>query len=151
MAFQKTKPIDGSSILIKIDGKPMGLQTAGSLNIEREPKEVTFKKIDRATSIYKDFTAGQITWTVENSAYWLGISGDTEMVSYRDILNKVQSVDSYEVEIVVEFVQGLDTITITGQALISNLSFDITNSNEDLTYSCSLQGTGAFTVAEVLG
>ena len=148
MAFTN-EVVDGLNILVKVDGKSIGLQTDGSMSIERETKEVKYKTADRSSSIYKQFTAGMISWSVSQSAYWMPVSGDTELTSFRDMFAKMTAATGYEVEVVVEHVEGASTLTYTGQAILTSLNPSFTNTGEDSTFSCELQGTGALTEAEV--
>ncbi len=152
MAFEK-KVIDGVNILLKVDGKVFGLQTEGSLTIEREIKEVVYKKADRTAALWKEKTAGMINWNISQSGYWVPVKSDADIVGFRDLFEKMIAATDYEVEVVIEYKDGsagTDTLTFTGQAIINNLSHNITNSGEDSTISCSLEGTGALTEAEVV-
>ncbi len=152
MAFKK-EVIDGVNILLKVDGKVFGLQTDGSLNIERETKEVKYKKPDRSASIWVQKTAGMISWNISQSGYWVPVKTDAEIVSFRDLFAKMTAATNYEIEVVLEYKDGsagTDTLTYTGQAIISNLTHNLTNSGEDSTLSCSVEGTGELEEAEVV-
>ncbi|MBK3516708.1 phage tail tube protein [Carboxylicivirga marina] len=152
MAFKK-EVIDGVNILLKVDGKVFGLQTDGSLNIERETKEVKYKKTDRSASIWAQKTAGMISWNISQSGYWVPVKADVDIVSFRDLFAKMTHATDYEIEVVLEYKDGsagADTLTYTGQAIISNLTHNLTNTGEDSTLSCSVEGTDALVEAEVV-
>lgn len=148
MAFTK-EVVDGVKILVKVDGKSIGLQTDGSLNIERETKEVKYKTDNRSASIWAQKTAGTISWNISQSAYWMPAEADANVTSFRDLFAKMTAATGYEVDVVFEYVEGADTLTYTGQAILTNLTHNLTNSGEDSTFSCTLDGTGALTEAEV--
>ncbi|WP_430813132.1 phage tail tube protein [Carboxylicivirga sp. RSCT41] len=143
-----TDTIDGLNFLIKVDGKTIGLQTDGSLNIERETKEVKYKSADRSSSIWTKKTAGLLSWNISQSAYSLVASGDSNIASFRDLFAKMKAADNYEVSVVMEYSDGTDDLTYTGQAIITNLTWNLTGVGEDSTFSCTLDGTDALVEAE---
>ncbi|MCT4662141.1 MAG: phage tail protein [Tissierellales bacterium] len=143
-----TDTIDGLNFLVKVDGKNIGLQTDGSLNVERESKDTKYKTADRSSAIWTKKLAGLLSWNISQSAYTLVAKGDTETASIRDLFAKMTSESDYEVDVVMEYANTADKLTFTGKALITNLTLNLTGVGEESTFSCSLEGTGALVEAE---
>ena len=144
MAFLD-KVIDGGDILLSVEGKTVACATTHSIELTNAVREVSCKGSG-------DFTSaeyGRFSWSVSTDALMnLGLSAVT-YVSYADLMALMLARTTVAIESLYDEGDG-STLTISGDCIITSIN-QTSGDSENASYSVSLQGRGALTVAPVPG
>ncbi|MGV2685136.1 phage major tail protein, TP901-1 family [Clostridium perfringens] len=129
--------VSGASVILMVKTEagviPIGGQTGASINRNAETIEVT----NKVSEGYKEYVGGWKDWSIDCDAFvTLGDEGQTLLEQY------FAEGKSIEVSVRIGDDANVKGITYNGMALITSLSTDLAQDNA-VTYSLSLQGTGA--------
>ena len=132
--------VSGASVILNLAGDsgsltPIGGQTGATINRSAETVDVT----NKVSEGYKEYVATWKDWSIDCDAFvTLGDDGQTQL--------ETAFADGSAVNVSIRI--GDDTnangITYTGSALITSLSTSL-GMDDAVSYSLSLQGTGALT------
>lgn len=132
--------VSGASVILNLVGEsdkltPIGGQTGATINRSAETVDVT----NKVSEGYKEYVATWKDWSIDCDAFvTLGDEGQTQL--------ETAFADGSAVNVSIRI--GDDTnangITYTGSALITSLSTSL-GMDDAVSYSLSLQGTGALT------
>ena len=139
MAFSN-KVINGSDILLSVEGKTMACSTSHSIELTNAVREVSCKGSG-------DFTSaeyGRFSWTMSTDAL-MNLYGTTFM-TYSALLTLMLA--KTVVDVVSTYTEGGSTFTMTGEAIITSINKTAAD-NENASYSVSMQGRGALVPATV--
>ena len=131
--------ISGASVILKVDVSetltPVGGQTGATLNRSAETIDVT----NKMSNGYKEYVAGWKDWSIDCDAFvTLGDKGQEELEKAYEAGTAVK------VDVRLGGDENSKGINYTGEALITSLATDLSQ-DDAVTYSLSLQGTGALT------
>lgn len=134
MAFTN-QIIDGGDILLYVDGALLGCATSHSIELSNAVREVACKGSGDWTSA----EYGRHSWTASVDALFNLYDGDGK-ARYKQLVTLM--VTKQYVTIKSEYVEGSDTFSMEGQAIITGVSKNAGDA-ENASYSVSLQGRGA--------
>lgn len=131
--------VSGASVILMVKTDtgtlPIGGQTGASINRNADTIEVTNKVSDG----YREYVGGWKDWSIDCDAFvTLGDEGQTILEQY------FAEGKAIEVSVRIGDDANVKGITYKGMALITSLSTDLPQ-DDAVTYSLSLQGTGALT------
>lgn len=129
--------VAGASVILKVKDagqlKAIGGQTGASINRNADTIEVTNKVSDG----YREYVAGWKDWSIDCDAFvTLGDEGQTLLE------DKFAKGEAIEVSVRIGGDDNAKGVTYSGSAIITSLSTDLSQ-DDAVTYSLSLQGTGA--------
>ena len=137
--------VNGSDILLSVEDKVIACATSHSIELTNAVREISCK----GSGDFSSAEYGRFSWTVSTDALLnLGMSATT-YVSYSDLMALM--IDKTIVSIKSEYDQDGDaanTMTITGDCIITSIS-QTSPDSDNASYSVSLQGRGALTIAVV--
>ncbi len=132
----------GIDILIKVDGEVIALQKGATLNRSAETIDTTTK----TSGGWKEFVASLKEWSIDcDGLYTLPrASGTSSFRMLEDAFNNGSEVDvEFALADESDLVEG-DTIGFSGKAIIVDFPLEAPM-DDSITFSISLQGTGALT------
>lgn len=129
--------VAGASVILKIKKEngfiPIGGQTGATINRNSETLDVT----NKVSEGYKEYVAGLKDWSIDCDAFvTLGDAGQEELE--KAFAGGV----AIDVEVRIGSDENAGGVTYVGKALITSLTTDLSQ-DDAVTYSLSLQGTGA--------
>lgn len=132
-------PVNGTDIIFKVGGNPVGGETGVTLSVGGEPIEVTNKD----TADWKAFIAGRADWTVSGSSMLLlDTTAQTMAASQKSLFTAISTRSEIAVELVLA-----GNLKFSGAVLLTQYEIGGPD-NEEAVLNWTGRGNGALTLAE---
>jgi len=141
----KEEVLNGSDIILSVDGKVVACATSHTIELTNATREVSCKGSG-------DFTSaeyGKFSWTVSTDALLDLGKNEVDFISYPQLMQLMLDKTVVSIESLYDMDDaGTDTMTVTGDCIITSIS-QVNPDSDNASYSVSLQGRGALTIAVV--
>lgn len=134
--------MNGSDLLLKVDGKAYGHCTTTGVSISTETKDRTVKPLDSIQELTASLFADKGVTRINVSITAEGlINYDEEEQSYKGLMDLLVTGQTVDVEV---YERGISKKAFSGKFAITSLELTAP-ANDDVTYSITLENSGVVT------